>query len=119
MAKTFKNPNRMELIKTLEDTARKENSNVWAAVAGELSRSRSNRREVNIFKINKNTSKGDVVIVPGKVLGSGVLDHEIKIAALRFTDGAQKKIKAAGGSMLDIIGLLRENPKGLNVKLIG
>jgi large subunit ribosomal protein L18e len=36
---------------------------------------RSNRREVNIGMLANVTNENDVVIVPGKILGSGNIGH--------------------------------------------
>ena len=115
----FKDPSRVELIKAVEKTAHKEDSDLWAVVADELSRVRKNRREVNVYKINKYSSNGDVVVVPGKVLGDGMLEHKVVVAAFKFTQGARKKIVDAGGEPMSISDLLKKNPKGSKVKLLG
>lgn len=116
---TCKNPTRIDLIRNLRRKATTEKSQVWDKVASELDRVRKNRREVNLHKINKHTDKGDTVVVPGKVLGSGGLSHEVNIAAFRFSEGALVKIKAAGGKALEISELAEDNPKGTGVKIIG
>jgi len=115
----FKDPSRVEVIKAVETVARKEDSGLWSAVAEELSRVRKNRREVNVYKINKYTSSGDIVVVPGKVLGDGLLGHKVVVAAFKFTTGAEKKITDAGGEAVSIIDLVRKNPKGVKIKLLG
>jgi len=114
MPRTFEyeDPIRLELINELKVIARK-------AVARELSRSRKNRREVNIWRINKHTKKGETVVVPGKVLGDGSLDHKLEIAAFKFTQSAKEKIKKAGGKFMSISELIKKNPKGSNVRIIG
>ena len=35
--------------------------------------------EVNISEINRHTSPDEMVLVPGKVLGNGILDHKVKL----------------------------------------
>jgi len=121
MSQTFEyqDPGRIELIKQLEDTAKKEQSRIWSSVAKKLGQSRRNRSEVNLYRINKHTSKGDIVVVPGKVLGDGVIDHQIEVAAYRFTESAERKISQAGGRAMKIIELAKSNPKGSKVKIIG
>ncbi len=54
------------------------------------------RGAVNLYKINKYTKEGDNVIVPRKVLSVGKLDHKVNIAALEYSDGALRQLKAAG-----------------------
>jgi large subunit ribosomal protein L18e len=115
----FKDPGRIELIKELESVSKENKSGVWSTVAGELSKVRRNRREVNIHRIEKYTGDGDVVVVPGKVLGDGSLGHKVEVAAYRFTAGAEKKIKEAGGKTMTITELVKKNPKGSKVKLMG
>ncbi|MCD6414850.1 MAG: 50S ribosomal protein L18e [Candidatus Diapherotrites archaeon] len=58
--------------------------------------------EVNIWEINKHTKKGEVIVVPGKVLGDGVLEHPIKIAAKAFSESAKEKIVKAGGKIITL-----------------
>jgi len=115
----FKDPGRVELIQQLEDTAKRQQSGLWSAVAKKLGRSRRKRSEVNLSKINKYTLKGDVVIVPGKVLGDGNIEHQVDVAAYRFTQSAEKKIAEAGGRVLKIIELAKTNPKGSKIKILG
>ena len=121
MPRTFEyeDPIRLELINELKVIARKEDAKIWRAVARELSRSRKNRRKVNIWRINKHTKKGETVVVPGKVLGDGSLDHKLEIAAFKFTQSAKEKIKKAGGKFMSISELIKKNPKGSNVRIIG
>ncbi|MFH0862785.1 MAG: 50S ribosomal protein L18e [Candidatus Altiarchaeota archaeon] len=115
----FKDPGRLELIRELESVSKENESGIWSTVAGELSRVRRNRREVNIHKIAKYSGEGDVIVVPGKVLGDGILGHKVEVAAYRFTEGAEKKIKEAGGKTMSIIELAKKNPKGSKIKLMG
>ncbi|MBN3037540.1 MAG: 50S ribosomal protein L18e [Candidatus Diapherotrites archaeon] len=62
-----------------------------------LGKSRRNRAEVNIGKINKNTKQGETIVVPGKVLAEGALDHAVTVAAMSFSKNAVQKIEKAGG----------------------
>ena len=64
------------------------------------------------------TTEDETVLVPGKVLGSGTLDHKVQVAALDFSQKAEDKIASAGGKCLDINLLLEENPTGSGVKII-
>ncbi len=110
----YKDPQRLDLIKRLM----KEDRPVWKRVARELSRSRKNRAEVNLSSINKLTKPDDIVLVPGKVLGEGSLDHAITLAYYRISSGALQKVQAAKGTAMRIEDLLRENPRGKDIKII-
>jgi len=115
----YRDPGRLELIRELESVAKENGSGIWSAVADELSRVRRSRREVNVRSLDRHTGEGDVVVVPGKVLGDGSLRHRVDVAAFRFTEGAENKIKAAGGRAMSILELVKNNPRGSKVKLIG
>ncbi|OYT39471.1 MAG: 50S ribosomal protein L18e [Desulfurococcales archaeon ex4484_58] len=106
-------------IRVLYKASREHKAPIWRAVAEELEKPRRRRRAVNISRINRYTNEGDTVVVPGKVLGAGVLDHPVTIAATGFTRTALEKIKAVNGRAIHILDLLRENPRGNNVKIIG
>jgi len=114
----YRNPERTGLVKELEKAASKEEAGIWKAVAEALSRSRKNRPEVNIYRINKHTQDGDVVVVPGNVIGSGKLAHKVDVAAFKFTEGAKKEIISSGGKVLTIPELIRENARGSGVKIL-
>ena len=118
MARTteYENPKRVEIIKKLKKGG---NAKIYKTAAEELSRVRKNRREVNIRKINEITKEGDCVLVPGKVLCSGLLDHKVEIAAFSFTEGARERIGESGSVAMTIDELMEKNPSGANVRLIG
>jgi len=88
-------------------------------VADRLSRSRRRSIAVNISRLNRYTKDGETVVVPGKVLGAGKMDHPVHVAAFAFSEGARLKILKAKGKCLSILELAEKNPKGTNVKIIG
>ncbi|RLG81700.1 MAG: 50S ribosomal protein L18e [Thermoprotei archaeon] len=106
-------------IRALYKIACEQRANIWRAVAEELERPHRRRRAVNISRINRYTEPGDTVVVPGKVLGAGRLEHPVTIAAIGFSRTALEKIKAVGGQALHILELASKNPRGSNVKIIG
>lgn len=106
-------------IRLLYKYSREFKAPIWRAIARELEKPRRKRRCVNISRINRYTKSGDTVVVPGKVLGSGSLDHPVTVAAISFSKTAFEKIKATGGTPLHILDLVKINPRGSNVKIIG
>jgi large subunit ribosomal protein L18e len=108
-----------ELIETLYSYARKYNAPIWAAVAEELEKPSRRRRVINVSRINRYTKPDDYVVVPGKVLGAGELDHPVTVAALSFSKVAIDKITRAGGRVISLYKLLEEKPTGSNVKIMG
>ncbi|HIQ03094.1 MAG TPA: 50S ribosomal protein L18e [Desulfurococcales archaeon] len=105
-------------IRLLRKIARENKAPIWKDIAERLERPRRQRIVVNISKINRYTKEGDVVVVPGKVLGMGSLNHPVTVAAIAFSSSAIEKIVKAGGKCLHIAELALNNPKGSNVKII-
>ena len=90
---------------------------IWKTISKQLSSRRSNRVKANLYHINRNTKKNDVIVVPGKILGLGELDHTLTIACLEYSLSAKKKIEASGSTLLSIEELLEQNPKGSGVRI--
>jgi len=112
------NPQLIEVIRLLRKTSREQEAPIWADVADYLARTRSQRVVTNLSTINRNSDKDGVVVVPGKVLASGVLDHQVTVAAFEASDSAKAKLEAAKSKYLTIKELVAQNPKGSNVKII-
>ncbi len=113
------NPNLISLIRLMKKTSRENEVALWRDIANRLSKPRRGRIAVNISHLNRYAKDNDIVIVPGKVLGAGLIDHPIKVAALDFSEEAQSKILKTKGKCLSITELIKLNPKGTNVKIIG
>jgi large subunit ribosomal protein L18e len=92
---------------------------IWRKLAENLSKPKRRRIAVNLSRINRYTKAGETIVVPGKVLGTGKLNHPLKIAALQFSEQAEQKIAQAEGSCMTITELLKKHPKGSGIKIIG
>nr|NIP67574.1 50S ribosomal protein L18e [Candidatus Bathyarchaeota archaeon]NIR18130.1 50S ribosomal protein L18e [Desulfobacterales bacterium]NIU81811.1 50S ribosomal protein L18e [Candidatus Bathyarchaeota archaeon]NIV67830.1 50S ribosomal protein L18e [Candidatus Bathyarchaeota archaeon]NIW16074.1 50S ribosomal protein L18e [Candidatus Bathyarchaeota archaeon] len=79
------NPQLMNLIRTLRKQSRENEARVWRDLADRLARSRRRRTTVNVSRLNRYTQEGETVAVPGKVLGTGSIDHPLRIAAFSFS----------------------------------
>ncbi|MEM4311987.1 MAG: 50S ribosomal protein L18e [Nitrososphaerales archaeon] len=117
--KRGKNPLRLKLIKLLKRKAKEEKASLWRSVSEFLEKPRSKEIVVNLGKISRLTKKDDLVIVPGKVLGSGNLDHALVIGAYSFSKKAREKIKEAKGKTLSLDEFVEKYPKGSGVLIIG
>ena len=118
MKLTKTNPKIMEIIKNLKEKSYSEDVGIWKDIAKRLERSKRRYAEVNISKINRYSSPKETILVPGKILGSGQLDHNVNVVALGFSKRAEEKIDAAGGRCLNITQILDENPKGNKIRII-
>lgn len=103
------------LIRELKTLSKKEKVNIWKRVAKDLEKPTRSRRKVNIERINRTTKPNETIVVPGKVLGTGELKHKVTVAAYQFSDAAKSKIK----DNLTIQELIKKNPKGKKVRIIG
>lgn len=110
-------------LKTLISELRKVSSTnevaIWKRVAADLSKPTRQRRIVNLTRINKYSKDNDVIVVPGKVLSVGDIDHKVEIAAYQFSEAAKSKIESAKGTVVTIPEMLKSNPKGKGIKIIG
>jgi large subunit ribosomal protein L18e len=114
----MKNEQLTELIRELKKSSIDNKVNIWKRLASDLEKSTRARRLVNIYKIDKYAKENETIVVPGKVLGSGVLTKKVTIAAYTFSDSAYKKI-GEKGSAISILELLKNNPAGKKVRILG
>ncbi|MBX5327508.1 MAG: 50S ribosomal protein L18e [Candidatus Bathyarchaeia archaeon] len=113
------NPELVDAIRYLEKAAHENKAAIWREISEALSKTRRKRTAVNLSKINRYTQKDETVAVLGKVLGAGSVDHPVTVAAFAFSESAVSKIKRAHGKCITFSELIKKNPKGSNVKLIG
>ena len=106
-------------IWSLRQAFRKNNAPIWRALRKELAGSRTNRREINVGKLAGITKSDDVVVIPGKVLGTGTLGHKLTICAFSISENAAKKVLTAGGKVVTFEDLIKKYPDGKGVRIIG
>lgn len=114
-------PTNSYLKRTIEELKRKSEENkapIWKDVAEKLGKPTRQKIEVNISDIERNANSGETVLVPGIVLSNGELTKQVKIAAWKFSEKAEEKIKHIHGETLTIEELLKKNPKGSGVKIL-
>ena len=112
------NPILKSLIEEIRTQGYKENIPFLIKLAEELETPTRKRTEVNLSKLNRVCKENEIVIVPGKVLSSGFLKKPLKIAAVNFSMMSIDKIHKAGGKAMSIKELIKENPKGKDVRIV-
>ncbi|MGC8555790.1 MAG: 50S ribosomal protein L18e [Conexivisphaera sp.] len=111
---------RLAAERALRRAYRETRRPIWSALREAIREaSRSRLARVNVGKINRLASDGDVVVVPGKVLGAGLIEKRVVVGALAFSAEARRKIESAGGEALSIPELVEKYSGARGVKLIG
>ena len=111
------NPKIVSLILTLKDRANIDAAPIWKDIAKRLETPSRNYATVNISKINRHTANYDVLLIPGKVLGAGLIGHPVTVSAVTFSGSAIKKITEAGGKCLNLEEIMEANPKGSGIRI--
>jgi large subunit ribosomal protein L18e len=112
------NPRIVRLIGDLKAASRENGAPFWRDIAKRLEKPRRSYAAINLSKINRHTKSNDTVLVAGKVLASGDIEHSVTVAALNFSSQAISKIQKAGGKCLAIEKLVQEHPKGSGIKIL-
>ena len=82
-------------------------------------KSNSNKKTINLKKIDRLTDDGNAVVISGKILGTGKLSHKVLISSFSISNSAAKKIKESGGEILQFSDMIQRFPSGKGVKIIG
>ncbi|MDH7507242.1 MAG: 50S ribosomal protein L18e [Candidatus Thermoplasmatota archaeon] len=118
--KTIKtNPALVSLIHELKKCANENNAQIWKDIALRLEKPSCNWPVVNLSKISRYTGEKETALIPGKVLSNGELTKKVSIAAWSFSEKALEKIKKAGGKHMSIEELMKHNPKGKDIRILG
>jgi large subunit ribosomal protein L18e len=112
------NPELLNAIGYLMKAGRQYQSPLWITVASFLGKSRRTRIVLNLGQVSRYAKDGDVIAVPGKVLGSGIPKEKLTIAAFKFSPSALLKVEKAGGRCIPFSRLVEENPQGTNVRIL-
>ncbi|HSB47301.1 MAG TPA: 50S ribosomal protein L18e [Candidatus Bilamarchaeum sp.] len=107
-----------QVLSSLIENLSKTDKPIWKKVAGELSKPRRKRVEVNLSKIEAYAEPDSTILVPGKVLGAGSVSKKMNVAAYAFSEKARAIISAAGGKAMTIESLHKSNPDGKGVLIL-
>ena len=113
------NPMLLELIHELKKQSNENDVAIWKDIALRLEKSSRNWPEVNLDRVSKYILEKETALIPGKVLSNGNLTKKVSIAAWSFSEKSQEKIKKAGGKCMPIEELLKNNPKGKDIRILG
>jgi large subunit ribosomal protein L18e len=91
---------------------------IYRDVSKRLMAPARNRVEKNLGDLNRITNDGDVIVVPGKILGDGTLSKSITIACYAISKSAVKKLEASNTKRMTIDELVEKYPEGKGVRII-
>ena len=104
---------------TLRKAAKGNKAPIWKDLGHRVSGPRSNKSEVNLGKLAQVTKASEIIMVPGKVLGTGNLGHKLTVCAFSVSETAVKKIANVGGKVVTLEDLIKKYPDGKGVRIIG
>lgn len=107
-----------EVVEGLIEVSRESGSSLWRDIARKITGGDRRYASVNVGKISRLSSDGDVVVVAGSLLGSGYIDKKVTVSALRISEKARQKLSEAGGVYKPLVEMAKENPKGTNVRVM-
>lgn len=95
MKRDTKNLQIQKLIENLYKSSKDKKKEIYASVARILEASSRKQPSKNLFNLQRLSyiKDGDIVVIPGKVLGTGNLEKNITIYALSFSEAAKAKYK--------------------------
>ena len=121
MSKTNRKSNQalVALIDDLRGQSRSTGFALWRDIARRLEASRKNWAEPNLSRLSRYAANEDTILIPGKLLGSGDVEGKHTVAAYSVSSSAREKIEAAGGKVVSIHDLMKKNPNGKGVYILG
>ncbi|MCL4381037.1 MAG: 50S ribosomal protein L18e [Candidatus Marsarchaeota archaeon] len=101
ISKRIENPTTLEWFSVIAETRQNDRSNkIYENLAKLLNK--RNSIKVNLWKLSKHSKDGDCLIVPGKVLGVGSLDHKISVCAIDFSESALEQLRKSSSTVIKI-----------------
>jgi len=109
----------LQMVKHLRGASKKNNAPIWLKLAELALKPSRSRRVINLGQLDKFVNDNDIVVVPGKVLGTGNISHKITLCSFSISATGAKKVTQSGGKLVDFTHLIKNHPTGKGVKIIG
>lgn len=90
---------------------KKDSKNAGLSVAALkfVSKPRKERVSITLGRLNKYASDSENIIVPGKILATGVLGKKFTVAAIEYSTSATHQLKAAGCQVVSLEEMLKKD----------
>lgn len=113
--KKLKRKTDKDLVETIIAGKKKDS---WNIVAHKISKPSRKQTDLNLDEINERSKEGDIIIIPGKVLGMGEVNKKIKISALAYSESAKEKL-TKNKIDFNLIGEeIKSNIEAKNIKIL-
>ena len=109
----------LEMAKELRGASKKNNAPIWLKLSKLALKPSRARRVINLGQLDKFVNDNDIVVVPGKVLGTGNITHKITLCSFSISDSGAKKVTQSGGKVVEFAQLIKDHQTGKGVKIIG
>ncbi len=109
----------MQMARDLKKASTKNDAPLWSRLAELALKPSSARRTINLKRIDQLTKDNDVVVFPGKVLGTGSMSHKITLFSFSISNSAASKIIESGGKIVGFTDVIEKFPSGKGVSLLG
>lgn len=90
----------------------------WIKIAKTLSGPTRAQAAKNLSEIDNQSSIGDTIIVPGKVLSKGELTKKVILCALSISAQAKEKLKVSKSEFVPLIEEIKKNKKAEGIKIL-
>ena len=109
----------VQMARELKQASAKNDAPIWLKLSKLVLKPSSAKRVVNLTQIDDVTKDGEVIAVPGKILGTGNLSHKITACSFSISNAAAKKIIESGGTIIEFKEMIQKYPTGKGVRIIG
>ena len=109
----------IQLARNLKKASSKNDAPIWSKLAELALKPHSARRTINLKRIDQLTNEDDVIVFPGKVLGTGTISHKITLCPFSISNSAATKIVESGGKIVGFTEMIEKFPTGKGVTLLG
>ena len=107
------------MAKELKKASTSNDAPIWAKMAEYALKPSIARRHINLNRIAQLTKDSDTVVFPGKVLGTGDIEHKITLCSFSISNTAASKVLEKGGKVITFADLIKKHPTGKGVVLLG
>ncbi|MCK4968116.1 MAG: 50S ribosomal protein L18e [Candidatus Aenigmarchaeota archaeon] len=112
------NEHTKQLIVDLYTASEKGKIKIWKDVAERIQKPSRIIPSVNLSKIEKYAKEKEIILIPGKLLGDGILTKKVTVSSLKASKTAIEKLTACGGKYITIKELIKTNPKGKTTRIM-